>query len=108
MTAVHADVGEVLIDEDLLRNRIVELGAEISADYEGRDLLLVGVLKGAIFFISDLMRELTVPPRTCQRHVESGPPETRHVTSPPGGTSSWRRMCRFYACAKVVDSTQPL
>ena len=61
MTAVHADVGEVLIDEDVLRNRIVELGAEISADYEGRDLLLVGVLKGAIFFISDLMRELTVP-----------------------------------------------
>ena len=61
MTSVHADVGEVLIDEDTLRGRIVELGAEISADYEGRDLLLVGVLKGAIFFISDLMRELTVP-----------------------------------------------
>jgi hypoxanthine phosphoribosyltransferase len=61
VTSVHADVGEVLIDEDVLRNRIVELGAEISADYEGRDLLLVGVLKGAIFFISDLMRELTVP-----------------------------------------------
>ena len=60
-TSVHADVGEVLIDEDTLRGRIVELGAEISADYEGRDLLLVGVLKGAIFFISDLMRELTVP-----------------------------------------------
>jgi hypoxanthine phosphoribosyltransferase len=61
MTSVHADVGEVLIDEETLRNRIVELGAEISADYEGRDLLLVGVLKGAIFFISDLMRELQVP-----------------------------------------------
>ena len=61
MTSVHADVGEVLIDEDLLRARVVELGAEVSEDYEGRDLLLVGVLKGAIFFISDLMRELTVP-----------------------------------------------
>jgi len=61
VTSVHADVGEVLIDGETLRNRIVELGAEISADYEGRDLLLVGVLKGAIFFISDLMRELTVP-----------------------------------------------
>jgi len=61
MTSVHADVGEVLIDGETLRSRIVELGAEISADYEGRDLLLVGVLKGAIFFISDLMRELTVP-----------------------------------------------
>ena len=61
VTSVHADVGEVLIDEDDLRGRVEELGAEISADYEGRDLLLVGVLKGAIFFISDLMRELAVP-----------------------------------------------
>ncbi|HEX5582044.1 phosphoribosyltransferase, partial [Gaiella sp.] len=61
MTSLHADVGEVLIDGETLRSRIVELGAEVSADYEGRDLLLVGVLKGAIFFISDLMRELTVP-----------------------------------------------
>ncbi len=60
-TQMERDVGEILIDEDALRSRIVELGAEISADYEGRDLLLVGVLKGAIFFISDLMRELTVP-----------------------------------------------
>jgi hypoxanthine phosphoribosyltransferase len=54
-------VGEVLIDEEALRARIVELGAEISADYSGRDLLLVGVLKGAVFFMADLMRELTVP-----------------------------------------------
>ena len=61
LTAVHSDVREVLIEEETLRNRVVELGAEISMDYEGRDLLLVGVLKGAIFFISDLMRELKVP-----------------------------------------------
>jgi hypoxanthine phosphoribosyltransferase len=61
LTSVHSDVGEVLIDEEALRTRVVELGAEISEDYEGRDLLLVGVLQGAIFFISDLMRELTVP-----------------------------------------------
>ena len=61
MTSVHADVGEVLIEQDALRSRVEELAAEISADYEGRDLLLLGVLKGAIFFISDLMRELTVP-----------------------------------------------
>src|SRR5205085_6075298 len=44
-----------------LQRRIAELGAEISADYEGRDLLLVGVLKGAVFFLADLMRSLTVP-----------------------------------------------
>src|SRR6202795_58566 len=54
-------VGEVLIDEETLQARIVELGGEISADYATRDLLLVGVLKGAVFFMADLMRELTVP-----------------------------------------------
>ena len=54
-------VGEVLIEEDAIQARIGELGVEISADYAGRDLLLVGVLKGAVFFMADLMRELTVP-----------------------------------------------
>jgi hypoxanthine phosphoribosyltransferase len=58
---VHRDVGEVLIEEDALRARVDALGAEISADYTGRDLLLVGVLKGAVFFMADLMRELTIP-----------------------------------------------
>jgi hypoxanthine phosphoribosyltransferase len=54
-------VGEVLIEEDALQRRIGELGREISADYAGRDLLLVGVLKGAVFFMADLMRNLTIP-----------------------------------------------
>ena len=53
-------VGEILIDEEALRNRIRGLGEEISADYAGRDLLLIGVLKGAVFFMADLMRCLTV------------------------------------------------
>src|SRR5207253_232623 len=44
-----------------LQARIRELGDEISVDYQGRDLLLVGVLKGAVFFLADLMRHLTVP-----------------------------------------------
>ncbi|HET7743360.1 MAG TPA: hypoxanthine phosphoribosyltransferase [Gaiellaceae bacterium] len=63
MTQTELDqaVGEVLIDEATLQGRIAELGAEISADYAGRDLLLVGVLKGAVFFMADLMRELSVP-----------------------------------------------
>ena len=54
-------VSEILIDEDRLRSRIVELGEEISADYAGQDLLLIGVLKGAVFFMADLMRTLTIP-----------------------------------------------
>ena len=53
-------VGEILIDADRLQARIHELGEEITADYAGRELLLVGVLKGAVFFMADLMRRLTV------------------------------------------------
>jgi hypoxanthine phosphoribosyltransferase len=60
-TELEKAVGEVLLEEDAIQARIGELGAEISADYAGRDLLLVGVLKGAVFFMADLMRELTVP-----------------------------------------------
>jgi len=55
------EVGEVLIDEEALRRRVEELGQEISAEYEGRDLLLVGVLKGAVFFMADVMRQISVP-----------------------------------------------
>jgi len=54
-------VTDVLIDEERLQARIRELGERISADYAGKDLLLIGVLKGAVFFMSDLMRSLTIP-----------------------------------------------
>jgi len=59
-TLEHA-VSEVLIDADRLSARVAELGEEVSADYAGRELLLIGVLKGAVFFMADLMRHLTVP-----------------------------------------------
>ena len=60
-TELEQAVTDVLIDAERLQRRIVELGEEISADYEGRDLLLVGVLKGAVFFMADLMRGLSIP-----------------------------------------------
>lgn len=53
--------GAVLISQEALREKVAELAAAISRDYEGRDLLVVGVLKGAIFFIADLVRQLSVP-----------------------------------------------
>jgi hypoxanthine phosphoribosyltransferase len=61
VTDYEQGVAKTLIDEHALRNRVAELGAEVSADYAGRDLLLVGVLKGAVFFMADLMRHLTIP-----------------------------------------------
>jgi hypoxanthine phosphoribosyltransferase len=54
-------IGEILVQQDELRHRVKELGSEITNDYADRDLVLVGVLKGAIFFLSDLMREIDVP-----------------------------------------------
>jgi hypoxanthine phosphoribosyltransferase len=54
-------IGEILVQPDQLQRRVRELGQEISRDYEGRNPLLVGVLKGAIFFLADLMREISAP-----------------------------------------------
>jgi hypoxanthine phosphoribosyltransferase len=54
-------IGEILVQGDELAHRVRELAADISRDYRGRDLFLIGVLKGAVFFLSDLMRQLEVP-----------------------------------------------
>ena len=56
--SVPDGVGEIIITEAELHNRIAELGAEISRDYAGRELFLMGVLKGAVFFLADLMRQI--------------------------------------------------
>jgi hypoxanthine phosphoribosyltransferase len=53
-------VGEILVQRDDLQHRVRELAAQVSRDYAGRSLLLVGVLKGAVFFLSDFMRHLEV------------------------------------------------
>ncbi len=53
-------VGEVLVTEEDLERRVAELGAEITRDYRGRDLILIGVLKGAVPFLADLMRSLEI------------------------------------------------
>jgi len=53
-------IGEILVQPDDLSHRVREMAGEISRDYAGRDLLLIGVLKGAVFFLSDLMRHLEV------------------------------------------------
>jgi hypoxanthine phosphoribosyltransferase len=59
---VPADaIGDVLVPADDLQRRVRQLGQEISRDYAGKDLILIGVLKGAVFFLSDLMRQLDIP-----------------------------------------------
>ena len=63
MGPVSADgaIGEILVPEEDLSRRVKELAAEVSRDYADKDLLLIGVLKGAVFFVSDLMRHLDIP-----------------------------------------------
>jgi hypoxanthine phosphoribosyltransferase len=54
-------VGETVVEAAALQRRVAELGAEVSRDYAGRDLFMMGVLKGAVFFVADLMRNIEVP-----------------------------------------------
>lgn len=54
-------LGEVLISEEVLQSRIAEMGAEISQDYEGRELLLICILRGGVMFLTDLMRKISIP-----------------------------------------------
>jgi hypoxanthine phosphoribosyltransferase len=54
-------IGEILVQPDDLKQRVRDLGEEVSGAYADRDLLLVGVLKGAVFFLADLMRAIDIP-----------------------------------------------
>jgi hypoxanthine phosphoribosyltransferase len=54
-------IGEVLVPAEALERRVRELAADVSRDYASKDLVLIGVLKGAVFFLSDLMRQLEIP-----------------------------------------------
>ena len=61
MQSMHQDIDHIIVSEEQLKAKVAELGAQISADYEGRDLLLVSILKGAVVFMADLMRAVTIP-----------------------------------------------
>ena len=56
----HDFLGEVLISEDQLQARIAELGAEISRDYQDKNLLLICILRGGVMFLTDLMRQISL------------------------------------------------
>lgn len=61
ITAETAPIGDILLTQDEIQDKIRELGKRITEDYQGRDLLLVGVLKGAFILMSDLAREIALP-----------------------------------------------
>lgn len=55
------DIAEVLLEEEAIARRVAEMGAQISADYTGKDLVAVCILKGALHFMADLTRQITIP-----------------------------------------------
>jgi hypoxanthine phosphoribosyltransferase len=58
---MHKDIAEILISEEQIHARTVELGQQITRDYQGKNLLLLGTLKGAVPFIADLARAIDLP-----------------------------------------------
>jgi hypoxanthine phosphoribosyltransferase len=68
---LSADIGEILLTEARIQAKVAELGERISADYAGRQLTLVSVLKGSLPFMADLMRAITIPVRIDLMEVSS-------------------------------------
>ena len=61
MSLIHEDVERILFDEEQLKARVKELGEQINADYAGKPLVVVGILRGAAIFMSDLVRAIDLP-----------------------------------------------
>lgn len=59
--SMNDDIRAVLVSEQQLKDKVAQLGAQISQDYAGKDLVLVSILKGAVVFMADLMRAVTIP-----------------------------------------------
>ena len=55
------DIGPILLTEEQIQQRVTELGTQISHDYVGKDLVVIGILTGVVFFIADLLRAITIP-----------------------------------------------
>lgn len=70
-TELHGDIGEVLVSEERIAAKVAELGARITADYAGRPITLVSVLKGSLPFMADLMRAIDRPLRIDLMEVSS-------------------------------------
>jgi hypoxanthine phosphoribosyltransferase len=65
------DIAEVMLTKEKIAQKVAELGVQISSDYKDKNLLLVGILKGSVVFMSDLLKEITIPARIDFMSVSS-------------------------------------
>jgi hypoxanthine phosphoribosyltransferase len=72
-------IDRVLFTPEQIQKRVAELGAQISEDYAGKSLLLIGVLRGVIFFMTDLMRSINIPVEVDFMSVSNYSPESRDM-----------------------------
>ncbi len=77
LVEVHPDIAQVLYSEDEIQQRVAGIGAAISRDYAGRTPVLVGTLKGVVYFMADLVRAITVPVRVDFISVSSYSADSR-------------------------------
>ena len=68
---MEQDIKKVLVSEEEIREKVAEIGARISEDYAGKNLLMVGILKGSVVFMADLMRAVTIHARIDFMSVSS-------------------------------------
>ena len=77
---IRDDVQEVLFSQEALEARIAELGAQVSVDYAGKDPLLIGVLRGVVPFMADLLRHITIPVQVDYMAITPYGPASRSGT----------------------------
>jgi len=58
---IRSEIKDIILTSDKMKERVKEIGALISKDYDGKELLLIGVLKGSVVFFADLIREISIP-----------------------------------------------
>src|SRR3990172_7853847 len=78
LSELTQDIDRILITEIEIKNRIIEIGRQISNDYHGKNPLLIGVLKGVLFFLADLLRCITIPVEVDFLAVSSYSTEARN------------------------------
>jgi len=90
---MHNDIKEILLTEEQIQNKVKELGAILTAEYEGKNPIVVGVLKGVAIFYADMIREIKVP---CQM-------DFMWISSYAGTHSTGNMMVRQDLSADIKD-----